>query len=461
VGPWIDVTLIVASPLLVVGLLTWARGIWSGAVISSFVMVWAIGHHLPGMLRAYGDRELYRRFRWRFTLVPLLLMLVCSFAFLTGVNSGLLAVAAVWGWWHYLMQTYGFCRIYDAKVGSFAASTRWLDQALCLVWFLAAVVLNDNALYGFVENFYQSGLSIPSSEAFALLRSVVRAATAAITLMFVVNLLVRWRQGALPNPIKLAVLVATFACFWYSAATVTNIVVAYAFFELFHDVQYLTIVWAFNRRRIERDDTLSQPARWLFQPRLMFVAAYVILVMGYGSLKWGSTYVTADRAQRLLSAVFLTSTLLHYYFDGFIWKLRDSDTRAALGLAQQPGTTPVWRRWRTLRHGMLWLLFLIPWGTLSVMQVVDAMRRHELDGSDRFRERLDESARLAAGLPDSFRARFTLGIAYEYAGQLDEALEHYQVTLERCPGFSPAEDAIRRIHAKGLSPPANYPRHNE
>ncbi len=27
-----------------------------------------MGHHLPGMIRAYGDRALFQRFRWRFYL---------------------------------------------------------------------------------------------------------------------------------------------------------------------------------------------------------------------------------------------------------------------------------------------------------------------------------------------------------------------------------------------------------
>ena len=107
VGPRADLLLIVGSPILVIAAISLARGIWSGAAISSFVMVWAIGHHLPGMMRAYGDPGLFRRFRWRFILAPLILLGASLFAFRTGVNSGLISIAAVWGWWHYLMQAYG------------------------------------------------------------------------------------------------------------------------------------------------------------------------------------------------------------------------------------------------------------------------------------------------------------------------------------------------------------------
>ena len=51
-GAWPDVLLVIASPILVIAALTSARQVWSTAAISSFVMVWAIGHHLPGMMRA-------------------------------------------------------------------------------------------------------------------------------------------------------------------------------------------------------------------------------------------------------------------------------------------------------------------------------------------------------------------------------------------------------------------------
>ncbi len=339
------------------------------------------------------------------------------------------------------MQAYGFCRIYDAKVGSFAALTRWLDQSMCLTWFAAAVVLNDNTLYGFIENFYNSGLPLPSERFFHVLRAVVRASTAAITVLFLINLIQRWRHQDPPSWVKLAVMVTTFACFWYSAATVTNIVVAYAFFELFHDVQYLTIVWAFNQRRAAKDQTLRGFTRWLFQPRLAFVGLYVAMIVGYGSLKWGSTYVTADRLQRILLAVFLTSTLLHYYFDGFIWKLRETDTQTPLGLTRL-GPRVRRRVPIALRHALLWTLFVVPFGYLAVAQVQDAIVRHDLDETTQHQRRLKESAHLAAVLPGSFRARFTLGLAHEYAGDLENALQAYQDTLQRCPSYEPAEVAV-------------------
>ena len=56
-SPWIlastaDLPLIVATPLLVWCGLSLAQQIWTPAQITSFALIWAIGHHLPGMRRA-------------------------------------------------------------------------------------------------------------------------------------------------------------------------------------------------------------------------------------------------------------------------------------------------------------------------------------------------------------------------------------------------------------------------
>ena len=128
-GPWQDVVFIVATPLLVYLAIEAAQNRWTGTQITAFVIFWAVGHHLPGMMRAYGDRDLFRRFRWRFTLAPIVLL---SAGIGAAVYSwhGLFLIGVFWGWWHYVMQTYGFLRIYDAKVGSFSKSTQWLDKAM-------------------------------------------------------------------------------------------------------------------------------------------------------------------------------------------------------------------------------------------------------------------------------------------------------------------------------------------
>ncbi len=123
-----------------------AQARWSAQDIYLFVAAFgAVGHHLPGMIRAYGDRALFRRFRWRFIFAPIFLLSVCV-AFYWWDLKGIILIVFFWGVWHGMMQTYGFCRIYDAKTGSFAALTRRLDFATCATWFAAAVLLSPQRM---------------------------------------------------------------------------------------------------------------------------------------------------------------------------------------------------------------------------------------------------------------------------------------------------------------------------
>ena len=147
----------VGTPLLLIPAFALAQAKWSPQDIYLFVAAFgAMGHHLPGMIRAYGDRALFERFKWRFILAPLFLLVTCV-AFFWWDLKGILLVVFFWGVWHGLMQTYGFCRIYDAKTGTFDTLTRRLDFAMCLIWFATAVALSPYRLSDTLDTYYMCG----------------------------------------------------------------------------------------------------------------------------------------------------------------------------------------------------------------------------------------------------------------------------------------------------------------
>src|SRR5882724_8467545 len=87
---WRDLLLFVGTPVLLIPLFTAAQARWSAQDIFLFVGAFgAMGHH-----------------------------------------------------WHGMMQTYGFCRIYDAKASGKAAARARIDMALCFAWFLGAEILS-------------------------------------------------------------------------------------------------------------------------------------------------------------------------------------------------------------------------------------------------------------------------------------------------------------------------------
>ena len=152
-----DLLLVVATPLLILPLAALSRRQLSLAEISLYVAAFgAMGHHLPGLLRAYGDRELFARFRTRFLVAPVVLVGICLYFGLRDLH-GLRVIAILWGVWHGLAQVYGFSRIYDAKAGRSSPRAALLDRALCVAWFGGGVVFSPGRMFELLERFYESG----------------------------------------------------------------------------------------------------------------------------------------------------------------------------------------------------------------------------------------------------------------------------------------------------------------
>ena len=423
---WRDLILYVCTPLLLVPIFIAAQGLWAAEDIYLFVAAFgAMGHHLPGMIRAYGDRALFQRFRWRFICAPIFLVVVCA-AFSLWDLKGIVLVAFVWGVWHGMMQTYGFCRIYDAKVGSFAELTRRLDFAVCGIWFATAVLLSPQRMTDTLESYYAAGGPfIPP----ALLRAGQQGLLAlaiAIAGVFLVNFVWMWLQGRRPSPVKLVLLVTSISFWWYCNNIVASVLVGIALFEVFHDVQYLSLVWIYNRKRVESDNSIGGFMRFVFRRSGALVGVYVGLVLAYGGLSLSKSYVGIEAVKRILTGVVTASALLHFYYDGFIWKVREKSTRQSLGIsggtvdASTNGFLPSWAL-----HAAKWVgVFAIPLTALWFTEV------HSVQG------KLQRLGAIVADLPSSVRAHVNYATALQEAGRADEAVSHFTAALHLNPGSS-------------------------
>src|SRR2546423_3860942 len=75
---WRDLVLFVGTPILLIPIFTAAQARWRAQDIFLFVGAFgAMGHHLPGMIRAYGELAMFDRFQIRFVVAPLALLPVC------------------------------------------------------------------------------------------------------------------------------------------------------------------------------------------------------------------------------------------------------------------------------------------------------------------------------------------------------------------------------------------------
>jgi tetratricopeptide (TPR) repeat protein len=439
---WRDLALYVGTPLLLLPAFALAQARWSPQDIYLFVAAFgAMGHHLPGMIRAYGDRALFERFKWRFILAPLFLLTVCV-AFFWWDLKGILLVVFFWGVWHGLMQTYGFCRIYDAKTGTFDALTRRLDFAMCVIWFATAVVLSPYRLSDTLDTYYMCGGPFISPSVIHHGQQLMLLAAIAVSVLFLLHFGRMWIIGHRPNPVKVALLVTSIAFWWYCNNLVANILVGIALFEVFHDVQYLSLVWIYNRNRVEKDSNIGGFMRFVFRRSGSLIGLYVGLVFAYGSLSYFNAHLGLETVKRILTGVVTASTLLHFYYDGFIWKVRERSTRQSLGLSggtedlSLGGILPSWA-W----HGLKWVaVFVLPLTALWFWQTHLSMPE------------LQRRAWLAADVPNGAKQHFDYGFVLQKDGRWEEAEQEYKMALR----FNPADAKSHVNLAAVLTPQAKF-----
>src|SRR5260370_2257108 len=141
-----------------------------------------------------------------------------------------------------------------------------------------------------------------------------------------------WMQGKRAGLVTLVLLVPSISFWWYCNNIVASVLVGIALFEVFHDVQYLSLVWIYNRKRVESDRSIGGFMWFVFRRSGALVGVYIGSVLAYGGLSLSKSYVGVDAVKRILTGVVTASALLHFYYDGFIWKVREKSTRQSLGI---------------------------------------------------------------------------------------------------------------------------------
>jgi Flp pilus assembly protein TadD len=422
--------LFVGTPVLLIPIFTAAQARWSAQDIFLFVGAFgAMGHHLPGMIRAYGDKALFDRFKVRFVVAPLAILAVCVWSSIYNIQAVQL-VAMAWGIWHGLMQTYGFCRIYDAKASAKAAARARADLALCVAWFSAAVLISPMRFRTLLALYYESGGPVIPSATVAIFRTAVVVALGLVTIVFLWRQLSDWRAARGASPVKMTLLVSSIAFWWYCNNGVQNILVGIALFEVFHDVQYLAIVWIYNRARVERDKSIGGFMRFVFRRSGALIGVYVGLVLAYGAIGLTQSAWTGEWIRHGLIGMVTASALLHFYYDGFIWKVREAQTRAVLGIAGAGATAlaspRLWPTW--VRHSLRWAVLVIPFGALCAAQLVG-----------RVVPPLERTAKVAEVLPQDAKAQLDYGKALHEAGRVEEAINRYEFAISKKPSLEEAE----------------------
>lgn len=437
VSPSVDLLFFIAAPLLLVPLFLLLLNHMSLERISVLVISFgAVGHHLPGMLRAYGDADLFRRYRVRFVVSPVLIVAV-SLLFSFYRPDALRVLVIAWGFWHSQAQIYGFLRIYDSKCGFTDRASAMIDRALCISWFLGGIVFSSGRMSDFLNVYYRTGGPFLKPEWLQIFRWVMLGAMALSTLLYCVHLAKAAVQGRRPGVSRILTLVISIGFWWYCMVFVSNAVLGVALYEVFHDVQYLAIVWYFNQRRAA---TTGSAAGWLtaalFRPQYRYVVLYVGLVLLYGAGSLITQSLDRSLVQTVLTGLFVASGLLHFYYDGFIWRIRETTTGAALGVTgeSRSGSMVLQSAAAWLPHCLMWLAFALPLLWFGLAPTI--AREHA-------------SRLVVSSMPQSGIAEYNLAAELYRNAELSEAHAHARKAVALIPEFSKACALLGEIELAG------------
>jgi len=407
-------TYVVITPVLIVPVvLVLVRHLLTPEQVSLAVISFAsLGHHLPGFMRAYGDSELFQRYRVRFLLVPPLVFAIAllfsppSFV-VNGLNlpwrhlHGLELLLLVWGTWHGLMQTYGFMRIYDVRRGIHDRLSARLDHSLCVIVFAVGVVFSDARMFGLAKGMWESGLPLFGPHWLTWSRWVVGVLAIVILVAYAANLIRQTRRGVSISGVKLLLVGITGWFYWYTGRLSVNVLIGIAMFEIYHAVQYYAIVWIYNRRLFRRAGERFGPLGFVFQDRWSMLGIYLAAIAAYSSIRYftvdANEYIFSGGGQdayQWLIALFVTSSFLHFYYDGFIWKVSERKTQE--NLVDKPvANAPLMHLVPGAVHAAKWLVLLAIIGGL-----LTAEWKRLPESRQQETERLEALAALTPELPE-------------------------------------------------------------
>ena len=289
---------------------------WAGLVIGAIIHA----HLVAVFFRSHGNRDIFRLYKFRFVVVPIALWLAIVASTWIAICAAI--AATFWDVYHSGAQTFGFGRIYDRNAGRISDAGRrldfWLNQLMYAGPILGGVTLLDH-LDQF-EDFGSVG-AVFFTEVPARAESVHRYLTWALLVLGGLFLLYYLafnlqlaRRGHGPSRLKVFLYVTTGACSIYSWGF-NSWGEAFFIMNLFHAVQYLALVWAMEHRRwLTRLGKGGRPAG-----KRRTAALFIAAVFAYG---WAVQLVDPDLMT--VWAVTIVVSLMHFWYDGFIWSVRKS-----------------------------------------------------------------------------------------------------------------------------------------
>jgi hypothetical protein len=347
VSPAVDVSAYAFSWLFLLLPLAYFSSRDQQVVMLLIVVGLTFAHRHYTLPYVYLDREIFETHPRRFVWFPTLMVV----GFLASpalwntrariVVAAVVFVAGAWNVWHVYAQKFGVLRMYAAKSGSSTQSPRWVDRALLFCWVPLYLVWLGPSYRSHVETAFPTvrDLALPLIDAMAMARPVLLLpAIGCVVAGLGVFAAFEWRSQRLGNAPRLVMAVGT--TLLSASFLVFNPVHVFMAFAFSHAVEYMVFVWAFQRRRYATTH-VPEPrlGRILRRPWL----AYGVFTLGitgpYLLMRfWGYLIVPSATNPVILGTTIerwafywsVFQSLVHFYYDGFLWKMRAASVRSNL-----------------------------------------------------------------------------------------------------------------------------------
>ena len=478
ISPSADVLFFIGTPLFCLVPLMALRQVVDAQTILFFIMsFFAMGHHLPGFMRAYGDPDLFGTFREKFLVAPLIVIVVVAISQFYTLH-GLFLMVLLWEIWHLFMQHYGIMRIYDGKNKIFSKWNAKWDWFLTVCAFVTVVVYSPEYFYRILDHNQNVGLPFLSVSNVQLLKTVLLGITAFVLFCYLVNIAYRFTTRQKISFPKIVVMFTTLFLIYFGWIYIGDLTIGYAAFAAFHDIQYFAIVWVYNNNLVKKQVKTSRLLRTFFTSRSVPVlVGYVLISFLYGTINYSLELFDRATWIKSIEVLVISSTLLHYYFDGFIWKMRDKRNQENLEIEADIGWDRIGKRVQVSsifegfggyfkETGRLLIYFAVPILILSFVQFYK--HSDELAARESFVqifsefpgvhndqgvlysrlgdwERASEAYSRALELdPNSHEALKNMGVVRARQGDLELAHSFYKKALEVKPNF------VEALNAQGL-----------
>ena len=289
------------------------------------VFLFSFMHQPLSLLLVYGDHERFELRRRLFTWSPLFFGVVIYLALhLSPLVLALLAGA--WNVEHTLMQRYGITRIYGRMVGQTEGGT---ELPLYFSWLLlaAAWAAADPMTMDHVAALGIRGANRAAFEVLADWRSVAETLLIPLTVLSLA-LMARWLSEESRRPNNRAKQLYVASTLGLFATMLVNPIMGFIGYVGAHSFEYFVIVnRAIGKGYVEERNVRSPLGRLangrLGQPGLLAVYLLALAATVYVLERYASFTV--------YSMVFFTLGALHFFYDGFIWKLRNPQVARSVG----------------------------------------------------------------------------------------------------------------------------------